>query len=123
MTVAKQAFPKTELAVKVSGIHWWYGTPSHAAENTAGYYNTNGNNAYADYEDVFLQFSAHFDFTCLEMTDAQQASANAYCEPQQLVHQVIDSVKMLGGALSGENALERYDQGAYDEILSNLRYG
>jgi len=31
------------LAAKVSGVHWYYNTPSHAAELTAGY-----NNAYQD---------------------------------------------------------------------------
>ena len=28
--------PAVEVAVKVSGIHWWYNSPSHAAEMTAG---------------------------------------------------------------------------------------
>ena len=35
----KQVFPKTELAIKIAGLHWWYGHASHAAELTAGYNN------------------------------------------------------------------------------------
>jgi beta-amylase len=34
---------RCNLAAKVSGVHWYYNTPSHAAELTAGY-----NNAYQD---------------------------------------------------------------------------
>ncbi len=40
LAAAKQAFPSTALAGKVAGIHWWYKDQSHAAELTAGYYNT-----------------------------------------------------------------------------------
>ena len=29
-----------EVSLKLAGIHWWYRTRSHAAELTAGYYNT-----------------------------------------------------------------------------------
>ncbi|GJN20800.1 hypothetical protein PR202_gb08222 [Eleusine coracana subsp. coracana] len=32
--------PGVEVSVKVAGIHWHYGTRSHAPELTAGYYNT-----------------------------------------------------------------------------------
>ena len=69
MNVATTVFTKPALAMKIAGIHWWYGTVNHAAECTAGYYNTNNNNAYLDFEDDFIQFDFVFDFTCLEMTD------------------------------------------------------
>ncbi|KAG0452928.1 hypothetical protein HPP92_025592 [Vanilla planifolia] len=36
----------TKISVKVAGIHWHYGTRSHAAELTAGYYNTYFRNGY-----------------------------------------------------------------------------
>ena len=35
-----------EVSVKVAGIHWHYGTRSHAAELTAGYYNTRHHDGY-----------------------------------------------------------------------------
>ena len=28
------------LAIKCAGVHWWYNSRSHAAELTAGYFNT-----------------------------------------------------------------------------------
>lgn len=109
MAASTTVFTSPDLAIKIAGIHWWYGTYSHAAECTAGYFNTDNNNAYLDFEDDFIGYDFVFDFTCLEMTDASQAGANAYCEPQELVRQVINAVKLGGGSISGENALERYD--------------
>ena len=29
-----------QLAIKCAGVHWWYNSRSHAAELTAGYFNT-----------------------------------------------------------------------------------
>ncbi|KAL5198167.1 hypothetical protein ABZP36_001679 [Zizania latifolia] len=37
---------RLKLAAKVSGIHWWYRHPSHAAELAAGYYNVAGRDGY-----------------------------------------------------------------------------
>lgn len=41
----------------------WYLTPQHAAECTAGYYNTNNNNAYLNIAQMFAKHNAGFDFT------------------------------------------------------------
>lgn len=41
LQVANRIFGnRVEIGAKISGIHWWYGVSSHAAELTAGYYNT-----------------------------------------------------------------------------------
>lgn len=44
-----------ENSAKVSGIHWWYNSDNHAAELTAGYFNTDQNNAYGQ-----VEFSENF---------------------------------------------------------------
>lgn len=31
-----------ELVLKLAGVHWWWGSHSHAAELTAGYFNIGG---------------------------------------------------------------------------------
>jgi len=36
ISIAQKIFKKVRLAAKISGIHWWYQSPSHAAEVTAG---------------------------------------------------------------------------------------
>jgi formate dehydrogenase assembly factor FdhD len=86
------AASQLRLSAKVSGIHWMYRTPSHAAELTAGYYNTNG--IIAPYRRLVQLFSKHsttLDFTCMEMTDVAQSIANpaAFSAPHELVQQVL----------------------------------
>jgi len=108
---------KVEIAGKVAGIHWWFKTPHHAAEVTAGYYNTNGRDAYAEITEVFATHNASIDFTCLEMLDSDHDPA---CEsgPEGLVKQVKLGAKSAGIAFNGENALARYDDTAYKTIES-----
>ncbi|CAL6008295.1 Beta-amylase [Hexamita inflata] len=112
---------QTALATKVAGIHWWYGHASHAAELTAGYYNIWGQNSYEHLAETFG--NVQFDFTCLEMTDSQHSGENCNSQPEELVRQVTDAVRMHGGSMGGENALETYSQYSYDQILNQLRYG
>jgi len=112
------------VAAKISGIHWWYVSPSHAAECTAGYYNTNGNNAYLQIARMFARHHVEFDFTCLEMVD----SSNCASGPQQLVKQAIQASQQAGIAFSGENALPICDpncyQSGFDQVYSEAtQYG
>lgn len=119
LKIGDQVFGSLSKAIKVAGIHWWYGHASHAAELTAGYNNAK-ENAYENLEDVFGK--AHFDFTCLEMTDAEHSGENCYSKPEELVRQAIDAVKVFGGSMCGENALEMYTRNKYQQVLNNLKY-
>ncbi|CAE7678643.1 BAM3, partial [Symbiodinium pilosum] len=116
---ASQALGKeVKISAKISGLHWWYDSNSHAAELTAGYYNTNERNAYLEIANVIRDAGAQvLDFTCLEMRDLEQP-AHARSSPQKLVAQVIQAAKEAGLAFAGENALQRYDQRAYEQMLS-----
>lgn len=38
--------PACHVGVKLAGVHWWHKSRSHAAELTAGYYNTRHRNGY-----------------------------------------------------------------------------
>lgn len=106
------------LAAKVSGIHWWYNSPHHASELTAGYYNTNNRDAYAELAKVFKDNgNAALDFTCLEMADSEQP-AKCASGPEELVNQVANAASSKGIHFNGENALPRYDTTAYNKILS-----
>uniref|UniRef100_A0A7S2NZC0 Beta-amylase n=1 Tax=Zooxanthella nutricula TaxID=1333877 RepID=A0A7S2NZC0_9DINO len=113
---ARSVFPGLRLAAKVAGIHWWYDNPSHAAELTAGYYNTNMNNAYLPIAETLKKHEVSLDFTCMEMRNREQTGAEN--NPETLVDQVIHAAQDAGIELGGENALQRYDMTAYDEILS-----
>jgi len=119
---ARQAFgDRVALAGKVSGIHWWYGSESHAAELTAGYYNTNMRNAYAEIAEVFSATRTALDFTCLEMRN-EQVTWECQSRPQDLVYQVAQAAGSQGVTFNGENALPRYDAQAYDQILKWRSY-
>ncbi|KAG4126521.1 hypothetical protein ERO13_D10G161101v2 [Gossypium hirsutum] len=61
-----------KISVKVAGIHWHYGTRSHAPELTAGYYNTRYRDGYLPIAQMLARHGAVFNFTCIEMRDHEQ---------------------------------------------------
>ncbi|KAL6181174.1 hypothetical protein ACLB2K_047829 [Fragaria x ananassa] len=119
---AKGVFQGTgaKLSGKVAGIHWHYRTRSHAAELTAGYYNTRLRDGYIPTAKMFSKHGVVLNFTCMEMKDGEQPD-NANCSPEGLVRQVKMATKSAGLDLAGENALERYDSGAYGQVLATSR--
>ncbi|CAN1144771.1 Beta-amylase 1, chloroplastic [Linum perenne] len=106
----------TKISVKVAGIHWHYGTRSHAPELTAGYYNTRNHDGYLPIAQMLARHGAIFNFTCIEMRDHEQPQ-DALCAPEKLVKQVALATKEAKVPLAGENALPRYDEYAHEQIL------
>ncbi|CAI0550475.1 unnamed protein product [Linum tenue] len=111
---------KLKLAAKVSGIHWWYNHPSHAAELTAGYYNLPDRDGYRPVARMLSRHNAILNFTCLEMRNSEQP-AYAKSAPQELVQMVLSDGWKEGIEVAGENALARYDADGYNQILLNAR--
>ncbi|CAI0550482.1 unnamed protein product [Linum tenue] len=111
---------KVKLAAKVSGIHWWYTDPSHAAELTAGYYNLPDRDGYRPVARMLSRHYGVLNFTCLEMRNSEQ-SADAKSAPQELVQMVLSDGWKEGIEVAGENALARYDANGYNQILLNAR--
>lgn len=105
-----------KISVKIAGIHWHYGTRSHAPELTAGYYNTRFRDGYLPIAQMLARHNAVFNFTCIEMRDHEQPQ-DALCAPEKLVHQVALATQKAGVPLAGENALPRYDEHAHEQIL------
>jgi beta-amylase len=108
------------LSAKVAGIHWHYGTRSHAAELTAGYYNTRHRDGYAPIARVLAKRGAVLNFKCMEMKDEQQP-VHAACSPEQLVRQMKAAAGGAGVELAGENKLERYDGAAFAQVADTAR--
>ncbi|KAJ0970743.1 hypothetical protein J5N97_018702 [Dioscorea zingiberensis] len=119
---AEEIFKGTNITLssKVAGIHWHYKTRSHPAELTAGYYNTRHRDGYLPIAQVLAKRGAVLNFTCMEMQDGQQPG-HANCSPELLVKQVKQAAKVAGAGLAGENALERYDESAYSQVLATSR--
>lgn len=109
-----------KLSGKVAGIHWHYKTRSHAAELTAGYYNTRNRDGYLPIAKMMGKHGVVLNFTCMEMKDNEQPEY-AYSSPEGLVRQVKMATKAAGTELAGENALERYDSRAYAQVLATSR--
>lgn len=124
LTAAEKIFQGTgaKLSGKVAGIHWHYQTRSHAAELTAGYYNTRHHDGYLPIARMLSRHGVVLNFTCMEMRDGEQPG-EANCSPEGLVRQVKMATKSARAELAGENALERYDTGAFSQILETSRSG
>lgn len=105
-----------KISVKIAGIHWHYGTRSHAPELTAGYYNTRFRDGYLPIAQMLARHGAIFNFTCIEMRDHEQPQ-DAQCAPEKLVRQVALATQEAQVPLAGENALPRYDDYAHEQIL------
>eukprot|EP00897_Mesotaenium_endlicherianum_P000438 jgi/Mesen1/10395/ME000081S09781 len=110
----------THISGKVAGIHWHYGTHSHAAELTAGYYNTVYRDGYLPIARTFARHGATLNFTCIEMRDTEQPMY-AMCSPEGLLRQVVNAAKLAGVRVSGENALPRFDEPAHEQIVRKSR--
>ncbi|KAL2348221.1 hypothetical protein Fmac_002221 [Flemingia macrophylla] len=105
------------LSAKVAGIHWHYKARSHAAELTAGYYNTRFRDGYLPIAQMLAKHGVVLNFTCMEMRDRDQPE-HANCSPEGLVHQVKMAARTARAEVAGENALERYDAGAFSQVVS-----
>ncbi|KAH9549173.1 hypothetical protein CY35_10G005800 [Sphagnum magellanicum] len=120
LKIASEIFnPKgIKIAAKVPGIHWWYGIGSHPAEATAGLF-TGVPDSLSVYKSIAVtlkDLGATFIFTCAEMRDNEQKNANAFCEPELLVKQVLQVVRDSEVPIACENALSRYDEEAFQRI-------
>ncbi|KAH9320500.1 hypothetical protein KI387_015139 [Taxus chinensis] len=123
LAFANLAFEGTQIAVKVSGIHWWYKTASHAAELAAGFYNSSNMDGYAPICQVFKKHNATFNFTCVELHDLghQEGFMEAMEDSQGLVWQVLNAAWDTDIPVASVNALPCYDRDSYNRILENAK--
>eukprot|EP00897_Mesotaenium_endlicherianum_P004518 jgi/Mesen1/4094/ME000214S03279 len=121
--LANLAFEGTKIAAKVSGIHWWYKTASHAAELCAGFYNPHHRDGYASIAAMLAKHNAAFNFTCVELRtlDQQESAPEALADPEGLVWQVLNAAWDAGISVASENALPCYDRDGYNKILENAK--
>lgn len=72
------------VGIKLAGVHWWFKSRSHAAELTAGYYNTRHRNGYTDVMRLLARQQAKVSFTCVEMRDCEHPPEGR-CSPQGML--------------------------------------
>ncbi|XP_074272998.1 beta-amylase 2, chloroplastic [Silene latifolia] len=121
--LANLAFEGTAIAAKLSGIHWWYKTASHAAELTAGFYNSCNRDGYTSIAAMFKKHEAALNFTCVELRtlDQQENYPEALADPEGLVWQVLNAAWDVCIPVASENALPCYDRDGYNKILENAK--
>ncbi len=71
--------------------------------------------------EMLVRHEAVANFTAVEMRDCEQPEY-AKCSPQGLLAQLQEDAAAFGIPLSGENALQRYDKFALDQI-EHASYG
>ncbi|XP_064991839.1 beta-amylase 7-like isoform X1 [Musa acuminata AAA Group] len=121
--LAKLAFDGSSISVKISGIHWWYKTASHAAELTAGFYNPCNRDGYAPIASMLKKHGAALNFTCTELhtLDHYEDFPEAMADPEGLVWQVLNAAWDVGIPVASENALPCYDRDSYNKILESAK--
>ncbi|KAL0397904.1 UNVERIFIED_CONTAM: Beta-amylase 2, chloroplastic [Sesamum calycinum] len=126
LALANLAFAGTPIAAKLSGIHWWYKTASHAAELTAGFYNSANRDGYAPIALMLKKHKTTLNFTCVELRtlDQYEEFPEALADPEGLVWQVLNAAWDAGVHVASENALPCYDRQGFNKILQNAKpYG
>ncbi|OWM88207.1 hypothetical protein CDL15_Pgr003619 [Punica granatum] len=123
LALANLAFEGSCTATKLSGIHWWYKTASHAAELTAGFYNPSNRDGYAPIAAMLKKHETALNFTCVELRtlDQHEGFPEALADPEGLVWQVLNAAWDVSIPVASENALPCYDREGYNKILENAK--
>ncbi|CAH2069152.1 unnamed protein product [Thlaspi arvense] len=123
LSMANLAFEGICISAKLSGIHWWYKTASHAAELTAGFYNPANRDGYGPIAAMLKKHDAALNFTCVELRTLVQHEdyPEALADPEGLVWQVLNAAWDAGIPVASENALPCYDREGYNKILENAK--
>ncbi|ERM95043.1 hypothetical protein AMTR_s00009p00244310 [Amborella trichopoda] len=123
LALANLAFEGTRIAAKISGIHWWYKTASHAAELAAGFYNPCNRDGYSPIAQMLKKHEVALNFTCAELRtlDQHEDFPEALADPEGLVWQVLNAAWDVGIPVASENALPCYDREGYNKVLENAK--
>ncbi|XP_043713169.1 beta-amylase 2, chloroplastic-like [Telopea speciosissima] len=123
LSFANMAFEGSSIALKVSGIHWWYKTASHAAELTAGFYNSCNKDGYFPIAAMLKKHAVALNFTCVELRTLNQHEdfPEALADPEGLVWQVLNAAWDACIPVASENALPCHDRDGYNKILENAK--
>ncbi|PKA55018.1 Beta-amylase 7 [Apostasia shenzhenica] len=123
LSLAKLAFEGTSIVSKISGIHWWYKTASHAAELVAGFYNPCNRDGYSSITAVLKRHNITLNISCSEMRtlDQHEGFLEALADPEGLVWQVLNAAWDVSIPVSSENAFPCYDRDSYNKILENVK--
>ncbi|CAI9093418.1 OLC1v1028917C1 [Oldenlandia corymbosa var. corymbosa] len=108
---------KVNMSGKVAGIHWHYGTQSHASELTAGYYNTSTKDGYLPIARMFARYGFTMRCTCFEMQDVEEQQMNPVSSPEGFLKQLLLAARACDIPMEGENLATNLDDGSFHQVL------
>lgn len=103
------------LHAKLPTIHWWYNQAAHAAELTAGLYNTGSRSGYLAFCQVLSRHRVGLVLTGGEMRDCEQPSY-ALASPEALLLQLRATAASQQVPVTLGNLSTRFDQAALSEL-------
>ncbi|XP_073038359.1 beta-amylase 7-like [Primulina eburnea] len=123
LSLAKLAFEGTCIAAKLSGIHWWYKTASHAAELTAGFYNSCNRDGYVSVMATLKRHGATLCFMSSEIGvyDNHVNFSEALADPEGLAWQVLNAAWDGCIPVASQNSLSCHDREGYNNLLEKAK--
>lgn len=103
------------LHARLPTLHWWYNQAAHAAELTAGLYNTGSRNGYLAFCQVLARHKARLVLTGSEMRDCEQPSY-ALASPETLLLQLRATAASQQVPVTLANLSVRFDGDALGEL-------
>nr|CAD1820825.1 unnamed protein product [Ananas comosus var. bracteatus] len=121
LSLANLAFEGTQIVVKIPSIDWWYKTPSHAAELTAGFYNPTNQDGYSPVFDMLKKHFVTMKFVCCIPQASAPENEEALADPEGLTWQVLNAAWDRGLAVAAHSMLPCHDREYSIRILETAK--
>ncbi|OAY70820.1 Beta-amylase 8 [Ananas comosus] len=121
LSLANLAFEGTQIVVKIPSIDWWYKTPSHAAELTAGFYNPTNQDGYSPVFDMLKKHYVTMKFVCCIPQASAPENEEALADPEGLTWQVLNAAWDRGLAVAAHSMLPCHDREYSIRILETAK--
>lgn len=121
LSLASLAFQETPIVVKIPAVHWWYKSPSHAAELTAGYYNPSNQDGYSRVFKVLKKYSVTTKVICPGSHVHFQGNSESLADPEALIWQVLNAAWDSGITIAGQNGDPCYDRAEHVRIAETSK--
>ncbi|XP_057525172.1 beta-amylase 8 isoform X1 [Amaranthus tricolor] len=110
LSLARLTFEETQIVVKIPAVYWWYKTPSHAAELTAGFYNPTNRDGYSPVFDVLRKHSVTVKLVCPRSHVHFRDNDESFADPEGLSWQILSAAWDCGLVVAGQNADPCFDR-------------
>ncbi|KAL0330979.1 UNVERIFIED_CONTAM: Beta-amylase 8 [Sesamum angustifolium] len=117
LSLASLAFEDIQIVVKIPAVYWWYKTSSHAAELTAGYYNSSNRDGYSPLFEVLKKHAATMKFVISGLQASYPEIDEALSDPEALSWQVRNAAWDQRLSVAGQNGQPCYDREGFTRLV------